>query len=124
MFARRDAAVRVRILVGTVGCAIDPVVLIQAICVAAADVRGEARAIFPRKFNTFAKLICPSGSFSEFPSSHTERKIFRFSRSENQVYIRAIPLPSGGTYRDRHDTWVWDAMDAMALLDERCWSRR
>jgi len=35
------------------------------------------------------------------------------------VYVRAIPLPSGGTYRDRHDTWVRDAMDAVVSLDER-----
>jgi hypothetical protein len=32
-------------------------------------------------------------------------KIFRFSRSANQVYGSVIPCPPEGAYRDRHDTW-------------------
>jgi hypothetical protein len=46
-------------------------------------------------------------------------KVFRFYRSANHMYVRHIPCPSGGTYRDRHDMWVRDAMDAAALLAEQ-----
>lgn len=33
------------------------------------------------------------------------RKIFRFSRSANQVYVGIRPALHRRAYRDRHDTW-------------------
>jgi len=45
-------------------------------------------------------------------------KIFRFSEVANRVYILGHPEPTRGAFRDRHERWVRDAVDAGALCDE------
>ena len=81
-------AVRVRVFGGTLGCTTDRVVLIQTTYVAAADVRKQARAIFPHKFNRFGKLICPSGWLSEFSSSPGIKNISLFQNPKSPVCPR------------------------------------
>jgi hypothetical protein len=102
VFAHREAAVRVRVFGGTLGCAIDRVVLIQTTCAAATDIRKQARAIFPHKSNRFDKL-CPSGKFSKFPSSLSARNISLFQKRKSPVCPRyPAPLRRGVSRSSRH----------------------
>jgi hypothetical protein len=39
-------------------------------------------------------------------------KIFRFTFHPNHLYIPRHPGPHKGAFRDRHERWVRDAMDA------------
>jgi hypothetical protein len=43
-------------------------------------------------------------------------KIFCFSEHPNQLYSLAIPSHTKGAFRDRHERWVRDAVDADAPL--------
>jgi hypothetical protein len=42
------------------------------------------------------------------------RKIFRFVLTPNHPHNPRIPRPQRGAARDRHERWVWDAVDAAA----------
>jgi hypothetical protein len=42
-------------------------------------------------------------------------KIFWFSEDPNQFYSPAVPSQTKGAFRDRHERWRRDAVDAAAL---------
>jgi hypothetical protein len=65
VFTHREAAVRVRVL----AAARDARLIARRHPNDIRRSREQARAFFPRKFNTFGKLNLPVGSLSEFPSS-------------------------------------------------------
>jgi hypothetical protein len=46
------------------------------------------------------------------------RKIFRFTFHPNHLYISSCPAHTRGAFRDRHERWVRDAMDARSAKDE------
>jgi hypothetical protein len=60
------------------------------------------------------RLICPSGNLSGTLSSPAAKNISLQSALEAALLIRAIPCPPRGAYRDRHERWARDAMDALA----------
>jgi hypothetical protein len=46
------------------------------------------------------------------------RKIFRFTFHPNHLHNPRHPGPHKGAFRDRHERWVRDAMDARSAKDE------
>jgi hypothetical protein len=46
------------------------------------------------------------------------RKKYCFAADPNQPYIHGRPTPERGAYRDRHERWVRDAVDASDATDE------
>jgi hypothetical protein len=37
---------------------------------------------------------------------------------KSPLEARPVPCPIRGAYRDRHERWTWDAMDAVSPTDE------
>jgi hypothetical protein len=117
------------------GCTTDRVVLIQTTYVAAADVRKQARAIFPHKFNRFGKLICPSGWLSEFSSSPGIKNISLFQNPKSPVCPRhPAPFRRDVSRSSRHVGAGCDGRGGIektndtcrvrqshAVLSPRCW---
>jgi hypothetical protein len=46
-------------------------------------------------------------------------KIFRFAFHSNQTYNLRRPVAARGAFRDRHERWLRDAVDAAMSKDER-----
>jgi len=42
-------------------------------------------------------------------------------KTPNQRHISRRPASPRGAFRDRHERWVRDAVDALVSQDERCW---
>src|SRR6185437_17119635 len=65
-----------------------------------------------------AQLSCPTGARSKIVSIRLRKNISIFQKWKS-VYGLRHPAPFRGAYRDRHDTWGGDAVDANAPTDER-----
>jgi hypothetical protein len=60
-------------------------------------------------------LICPTGSFAKFVSSPRAKNILLVSSGKSPPLVSAVSHPIRGTFRDRHERWAQDAMDAQVL---------
>jgi hypothetical protein len=67
----------------------------------------------------FGPMGCPTFQ-SSWPGTMNVPQISPLRRRANQWFLFARPCArSGGAFRDRHERWVRDAMDALASPDER-----
>jgi hypothetical protein len=69
-------------------------------------------------------LICPDGQIITLWVQPYLQKYCCSRLPPNQLYIPGRPGPFRGAYRDRHERWVRDAMDAAARKTKRACSGR
>jgi hypothetical protein len=67
---------------------------------------------------SLAATDLPDGQISDFPVQPPGEKYFAFRFGRNSNRAIAIPRSSRGAFRDRHERWVRDAMDAVMPSDE------
>jgi hypothetical protein len=72
---------------------------------------GLAMTEFP------VRLICPSGKSVNLLSSPSAKNI-SLRRLVETAIENHRPAPVRGTFRDRHERWVRDAVDAVTSSDE------
>jgi hypothetical protein len=54
-----------------------------------------------------------------WPVQIQTQKHFAVHRSQISGFSAAVPLPARGAFRDRHERWVRNAMDALARKTRR-----